>query len=426
MQRSLKAGIPLLVIAAIVAALVAACGGDGEEKTSTPTATTPTEKPAEKTTITIGNLTDKTGAASVAMVVVDTALQDIIQWSNDTGYIPGIQLKAVSYDGQYDPSRDVPGYEWLKEKGANVFLTGLPNTPVSLESRINGEKAILVCMNLDDAQAKPDGRLFSINMSIGGIVKTAMKWIADNDWDWKTKGPAKIGIVAWDTTYFNYQEKAIKEYCDAHPEQFTFGGAHYIASGFKWDVQVQATKDFDYIFPPGAPLVSFIRQYYDEGGKAKLVMCDTHISFFGLIGDGKLWPKVDGSLVFLPSPWWNEDAKVVNMAKDFLLKSGGEAALKKAMEREHGFLTSTHQFYGFLEMIRQTVERVGPENFSAQAMYETLTSGFTTQYGDEYAPWGYVPSTDRFGYDWQLAYRINGATGELIKADPNWLPVPAE
>jgi len=435
MKTATKLGIIFLALTLLALPLLAACGGDDEEEepTKTPTATAtskptpkPTGEPGEKVTLTIGQISDLTGAASVAMVVVNNILDDIVEWSNEQNFIPGVELKVLNYDGQYDPSKDVPGYIWLKDKGSDIFLTGLPNPPVSLETRVNDEKTVLICMNMDDPQAVPPGYLFSINMGTADIVRVFLKWIADNDWDWKTKGPAEIGLVAWDTTYYRAQEAAAKEYIDAHPEQFKWKGAHLITSGFKWDTQVENTKDFDYIMPPGAPLVSFIKQYYDAGGKARLIMCDTHISFFGLIGDAKLWPDVNGALVFLPSPMWNEDAEIVNLAKDLLVKRGGQTALNKAMQREHGYLTSAHQFYGMLLMIKQTVERVGAENFSQQALYDTLTSGFVADFGEAYAPWGYDPSTDRFGFDNQMAYRIDGTTGNLVRADREWWPAPAK
>ncbi|NQT73005.1 MAG: ABC transporter substrate-binding protein [Chloroflexi bacterium] len=69
----------------------------------------------ELVTITIGNLSDLTGVSSNAMGVVNIALEDTVEYYNERNLIPGVELEVITYDGQYNPSNDIPGYEWLKE-----------------------------------------------------------------------------------------------------------------------------------------------------------------------------------------------------------------------------------------------------------------------------------------------------------------------
>ncbi|MBM3133206.1 MAG: ABC transporter substrate-binding protein, partial [Chloroflexi bacterium] len=413
-----KLGILTLVLVLLGLPLLAGCGGDDEEKpTVTPEATQtveptsqPTQPPEEKVTITIGNLTDLTGPAAVPMTTVNSAMSDVVKWANEENMIPGVKLDVLNFDGQYNPSKDLPGYLWLTENGADILFSGLPNTPVSLQPRVNADKAVLMCLSLDGPQADPPGYEFSINMSVKDITSTALNWIAEHEWDWKTNGPAKVALVSWDSTVYREQERAAVEYISAHPEQFEWKGAQLIKSGFRWETQVEATKDCDYILPPGTPIVSFIKQYYDAGGKAKLIMWDTQVAWFSLIFDSGLWHYLDDSLVFISNPWWNDDAELVNLAREILRKYHGEEAAIKMEKEDPVYINAFHQFYGLVDILKQAVEAVGAQNFSQQALYDTLTS-FKTDPVEGYAPWGFAPSTDRFGYDYMLVYRADGAKG---------------
>lgn len=38
-------------------------------------------------------------------------------------FIPGVKLEVIEYDGQFDPAKDVPAYEWLKQHGADLMVT---------------------------------------------------------------------------------------------------------------------------------------------------------------------------------------------------------------------------------------------------------------------------------------------------------------
>jgi len=97
-----------------------ACNGDsngsndGDEKiTSEADGMKTADTPDEDVVITIGSLSDITGPASNAMTVINMALDDVVEYFNDENLIPGVELKVVTYDGQLDPARDIPGYEWL-------------------------------------------------------------------------------------------------------------------------------------------------------------------------------------------------------------------------------------------------------------------------------------------------------------------------
>jgi len=101
MNRSWKRAIAALLILVLVVPLCLSCGEEEEGVV----------------TITIGEITDLTGPASPAIIPLHWALADMVSDYNEKGLIPGVKFKVVSWDNKYDPSRDIPGYEWVRERG---------------------------------------------------------------------------------------------------------------------------------------------------------------------------------------------------------------------------------------------------------------------------------------------------------------------
>lgn len=90
----------LLCVAILVLALtlLPSCGGKS------------TSEPADTSvTITIGNISDLTGASSNAMRYVNMALEDTVNYYNEQGLIPSAQIRVLTYDGHFDPAREHPG-----------------------------------------------------------------------------------------------------------------------------------------------------------------------------------------------------------------------------------------------------------------------------------------------------------------------------
>lgn len=422
MRFNAKLGLILIALMLLGLPLLVACDDDETEEPTAPAteSTAPVTEPVvEDITVTIGNLTDMTGPASFAMTVVNTALDDIVRHANDENLIPGVELKVEHYDTQYNPANDIPGYEFLKEKGVDLIVAGLPNTPITLQTRVNDDEMVFLAMSADQKSFSPPGYGFSLNSSTGDKTKAILKWVAENDWDYETNGPAEIGIVAWGTSYFTEQEIAAKEYVDAHPEQFEWGGGYFTDISFTFSAEVDATKDFDYLLPPGAAISQFVEQYRQGNGKAKFLMTDAHHPGMGKFTAAGTWDMIDGSYFIVPHRWWGEDATLTNLAEQLLTEHYGEGRLNEYMGDGGAYIGSFHQLYPLIDMIKDTVENVGTENFSTQALYETLQE-FSTDYGGAgYEPWGYS-ETDRFSYDYETVYMADSDNQTLVRVDEEW------
>ncbi|MCP4607431.1 MAG: ABC transporter substrate-binding protein, partial [Planctomycetes bacterium] len=123
-----------------------ACESDSEEANTEPVVqpSSPiSSELQEPVKITIGNHTDVTGPASNAMEFITMALEDMVEYYNDQDLIPGVKFEVITYDGQYDPARDISGYEWLKEQGADLITTAVGPTAMILKSHLGNDRMAL-------------------------------------------------------------------------------------------------------------------------------------------------------------------------------------------------------------------------------------------------------------------------------------------
>jgi len=334
--------------------------------------------------------------------------------------MPGIKLKFLVYDTQFDPSRYIPGYEWLKQKGADVFVAGLPGVGLILRSRVEKDRVVLFCFTAEQEALYPPEYVFDMSNTPSSTIKTLLKWVAENDWDWQTKGPAKVGSVGWAESYFVEIQAAAKKFVEAHPKQFQWIGDYLLPeSTFVFGPEVDGLKDVDYVMPPGAAFPSFVRQYHQAHGKGKLLCTDPQANFIGFTAQAAGWDAMDGALLTQGNRWWNEDAEVSKLALQLVRKNHTDA--DEIIASGMSYIGAMHQTYAILEIIKKTVEDAGPANFSQQALYST-TATFSGSLGDAYPEWGFSDS-DREAWDYLGIYKLSAAEKDVVRLDPNWFPI---
>lgn len=419
MRLSLKLTVSLLALALLLVPILTACGGD--EKEDAFVDPPPTETPdVPKLSIVIGNLTDITGVSANAMEVINKALDDVVDYANENDLIPGVELKVITYDNQFDPSRDIPGYEWLLSRGADLIWTCVPPTPVMLKARVDADQIPLYAAAVPIDELSPPGYVFCIGIIPQQEVYTFLPWIAENDWDYVANGPAKIGGAGWPDTYCPNIFDAMDAYAEAHPEQFEFVGGHLNNYGFTWDSEVQALRDADYVYP-NTIMVSFVKQYRNDGGKAKFVGTDPLLAFRGMVDDAELWDEMDGSLFIRSSRWWNEEGMLVDLANELVRENHGDA--DKIIRNGCGYL-AVNNAYQLVECIGKAVELAGgPENFNSDFLYEATQQMSIVIDG---TPRYSFTEGKRTAVDSLGIYRMDAEGKDLFRADPEWLPVRYE
>ena len=305
--------VPLLLSALIAGSI--ACDSDNKEATPSPlvqptgTITLEPQVTPEPIEITIGMYSDKTGPASNSQATMDMALDDMVRYYNEDNLIPGVRFKVVDYDSQLDPSKDIPGYEWLREHGADLIYTNIPSAPITLKSLVEKDEFMLVTGVPDRDAVEPPGYVFGAGSSLLEYHSyTLLKWLVENDPDFPKGRPARIGGAAWATGYMEAVFEAAKEYAQSNPEQYDWVGGHITNFAFTWEPEVEALKNCDYVVPP-TMMNKFVEQYRSSGYTGKFLGTAVHTAFFNLIDDADIWDEIDGMRIIMPNSWWNEETR---------------------------------------------------------------------------------------------------------------------
>ncbi len=427
-RTSVRTGLAVLTILILALPALVACGGSNDS-TSTPsvqpTALSPDESSSPLTStpdsdkedvkITIGNLSDLTGISSGAQYFINKALDDAVEYFNDQNLIPGVQVEVITYDGQFDPSRDIPGYEWLRERGADLIFTAVTSTPVILKPRVNEDHVPLFAASGSLETIEPPGYVFALASLPQHEALTLVSWIAEHDWDYETKGPAKIGGATWDEPNSHTFFDTVEQYASEHPDQFEWvGGKLAPFSTFTWGPEAEALKDCDYVFP-ALIMPTFVKEYRNVGGEASYIGTGAHAAMLGLIGDSELWDEIDGMLFARTARWWTETGAMIDLQRKLLSENHSDEA-EEIIRNGSGYNTFPN-LYMIVDIIRKAAEEVGPENLDSETIYQAAQSYELIIDGvKRYS----FTETKRIGADTYAIYEANAAEEDLFRVDPEW------
>jgi len=368
----------------------------------------------EPVEITIGNFTDKTGPSAAPLSLIAMALEDTARYYNEENLIPGVKFKVISYDGQLDPSNDILGYEWLKNHGAEVLFTAVPSAAITLKPRLEKDKLVLFTVVPDQEAVEPPAYVFCVGTTLCEYHSyTLMKWIAENDPDFPQNRPARIGGAGLPTPYMEATLRGAKEYARAHPDQYDWAGGYVTIFKFDWQTEVEALKNCDYVIPPSL-MNQFIEQYRSSGYEGRFIGTAINLAFFDFIDQDDVWDEIDGMRIIMPNWWWNEESEVVALAKDLLERyHPGEA--EEIMRNSNAYL-SVNTAYIIFEFMRETLEKVGPENFSSQALHDAASDFSIKIDGMETDSFN---ENKRLSRNWFAIYEFDAEERDLIRLNPN-------
>lgn len=438
-----KITLSLLIILLVLIPLMAACDDDDDdgipENTTTPTiepTAQPTAEPTavptiqptpqETTKFKLGNISDITGPAAPALTVVDFALNDLIEHFNGNNLIPGMELEVVTFDSQYDPGRSIPGYEWVLERGADVVVTGLPPVMATIHPRATEDEVALLSIVVESSALE----LPTWNFAFSGIPKsyiyTLMNWIQDNDPDFPTDRPARIGGVGMIGPYAQELQAAGEAFANAHPDKWDWINGYIL----NWETvtfgpEVEALLDADYIIPPSTGFYagSFMNEYSKAGGDAKFLGTDAHNSYMGMIVDTVGgWDAIDGMLFCVPNRWYNEQSQVTDLMNELLTTNHSSSDAAEYRSSGSAYQGAFHQWWSLLMLIQETSARHGPENVNSQTIYDTATSFSLELESDGGGQRVTFTEEKRAGWDFFGIYRASGADQNLMRigADDWW------
>ena len=402
MRYMWKMTMVCFLVLALLAVPLLGCGGEGG---------------AGKTTITVGLITDYTGATAVPFHPINLAVEDLVRHINEDDPIPGVRLKIVSWDEKYDPSRDIPGWDWLRGKGASLVITPAPWAAETLKPFAERDKTPICTWAAIDQLVDPPGWVFCAGQRTTPMTATLLKWISEQWPNYPTR--PKVATCATNQTAQIAFGNAVEQYCQANPDKFEFVGNYAAPAGTMiWSGEVEKLKDCDYIgIQEATPFsATFIKQYRSKGYKARLFDLDSiasqrsmHINMVG-------WEGMDRGISFLPWGWWGDPFAFPELSEELLYRyHPGEAD-----DTIYAGLSYLAMYAPaiFFDIVRQTVEEVGAENFDGQAFYNTATKFKRTYEG--YPERGFTETVRHLGrqaavYEWRADVK------NLVRIT-DWLP----
>jgi len=355
MKREWKVVVACFLVAALVSVLCLGCG-KGEE---------------QEVTITIGELTDLTGPAATSTVYLHYALADTIRYYNEEGLIPGVRLKLISWDTQYNTARTLPGYDWLKERGTDIVVAYIANDAEILKPFAERDKIPVVSFSPTDPMLEPPGWVFCFSARYAEQQRLLLKWISENHWDYG-KGIPKVGFLALNVASGVDQQKAFKEYAQAHSDKFDLVQCALVPPGTQsYSAQVGALKDCDYIEVVTLTMGPFIRDYRARGyDRATFLSDSSGSSWLGLLRDmlGD-WQALDGFLSLYIAPTWGEPNPTVELGERLLRDYRSTREVQKTIHSGQNYIGVIPFFLALLQAIEKAVAEVGAQNFDGQAFY---------------------------------------------------------
>ncbi len=282
----------------VMIVMILGCDGEPDTPTTTPTPVLP-PNPIEPITITIGYIGNFSGANVVNYESI--ALREVANHYNTNGIIPYVMFEYVIYDDQWDLSRVIPGYNNLREKGADLIITEVTYSSIVLKPHVAIDETLVFTNGVEHDAFSPPGYVFGFGTLAQYEIYTLLSWIAENDWDWETKGPAKIGATMWGDPYSEGLINGLKEYCAKHSEQYELVDTFLTDIKFSWNREIEAFRDCDYVLPPFGPL-TFIQEYRESRATAKFIGTNSHFSQREIIERKGLWGEIDEMLIIRSHP----------------------------------------------------------------------------------------------------------------------------
>jgi len=396
MSHKWKLVVSCLMVLSVLATLCLGCAEEEEEG---------------RVTIVIGHPTDLTGPASPSTVVHIEYLDYLIRYINEEDPIPGAKLEMLYYDTKYDPAREIPGYDWLRDRGAQVIMSFIPTTGEILKPFAQRDKIPILSAVPTTPMIDPPGWVFCANTPGRYSIKTLLDWVSENDWDY-AQGIPKIGLVGWLEPYQLDISSAVAEYCIDHPDQFQFVAAPLTPMGvLTWSGEIELLGDCDYVVPPstGIGTTTFINQFRDAGWNGRFLCTDAITAFMGMVVDACGRESMEGSHGWARGPFFNYPSPIVDLYEEVVNMYAPDKAAEGYFDQAGGVITFGN-FLWFMDLIRAAIEEVGADNFDGEALYNTAISFKKTYEG--HPEEGYS-ETERFIPKHTMIWRWNAEADTL-------------
>ncbi|NQT71456.1 MAG: ABC transporter substrate-binding protein [Chloroflexi bacterium] len=384
-----------------------------------------TEPVVEELKIKIGSLTDKTGQAAQALINVDQALKDNIEYFTEQGLFPeGLTVELMEYDTSYNQANFIPGYEYLREQGADIIVSSVPGSGEVLKSRVDEDGTVFFMLMATPPLYTPPGYIFSVNINSEAIMYTLLDWVEENDPNFPTDRPAKLGGLGAADPYVTGWIEGLNKYCENNANWEMEDTFVVDWTTMTFTPEIDALKDCDYIIPPttGFAIPNFITEFRQAGHTATFLGSDAAIAYLGMIIDGAGWDIMDGMYFCLPYTWYTDDAEVIDIINYVFENYHSESEVGGLMWSGGAYRGGFTQWRGVMLLIQEFLEENGLAAYNTDAFYEYLQSASIEIDGNV---WDYS-ETDRQSWNSMGMLQADAATEGLVRVDDGWFPVVFE
>ncbi len=379
------------------------------------------EEEVKEGTVTIGFMTDLSGPAAVGLKYLNWALEDQVKQMNEDEVIPGTTFELKTFDTQYNASRALEGYDWLKSEGAQVIFNVEATSAEALKAKCERDKIPMFGLTSTTALTDPPGWVFLAHCPTNYMTAVLAKYVGEQ---WTETRKIKIGFLGWNTTENLAQQQGVKDWADAHTDKFEWVASCVAPQGtVTWAAEVETLKDCDYIYFSAAGMAPavFCAEYRAKGYDATFLCADGSLAFQALYIQKAGWAAMDGTLSVCNWGWWSLDTDVVNSAKATLQKyHPGDAQTAIAMGIS--YIGGYSQWYVALDILQRAVKSVGVDKFDGTAFYDTAQT--VELEWDGYEPFGFS-ETKRYVPDHASIWKWSAADQDLVKVT-DWLPIITE
>jgi len=343
------------------------------------------------------------------------AIQDLVKYYNDEELIPGAKLRLVSYDTRTDPSRYTLAYDWCKERGATIMLAMVTGSAQTIRPFAERDEIPVATPSYDEPAVEPPGWVFAFCAAFKPQVKTLLKWLNENHWDYK-QGSPKLGHYDWEMPIALDTKDGIREYCQDHPDQFDYVGS-FIAPMGSMSAAGEAgkLKDCDYVWGTMFGGAVIMKSFSDRGYHTQFIADSGSFGFYKFMVNRVGWETLDGYITTMTAPWFDEDNAAVAFIKEVISRYRPGKTPEDMDGAYHG---SFLLMYSMFEVLRQAVEKVGAEDFDGQAFCDAAVKYSLQMEG---FPQCYFTDTVRYLVHQCAIYRWSAEAQGLVKLT-DWLP----
>ena len=384
----------------------------------------PSPTPAEPVTVKVGNITDLTGAVSGMIKKSTIAIEDYLRWMEKNNPIPGVHVEFIFYDQKYDPSRDIPGFQWAKSQGVTLIQCPLPATVEAIMALAEDAKIPIMGSSTSTAMVSPDPKWnFTFYPTYGTKIKALLKWLTDEwqaDGKYASVGAPKLGYIGWSYSLGLEMKTAVDEFMAANPGKIDLVDSILVSPAtVSFTAEVDRLKTSDYVLAgmAGTSMASFFGQFRNAGHDGIFIGEEAIYNFIGLMVKKIGAVALDGTLVTNVLGWWTDPTPLMDLCDELMqeYRSVEEIAMFRNEEGGTYYLSVLHT-YIWTEILRDAVAMVGAENVDGQAWYNAAISFMRDDEGlvEGYGEWTYS-ETKRLPHEYVKISRYDAATGDLVQ-----------